>query len=151
MLLKRILLLLSFMSGLPSPGAEPYGPGRPLTLAHALALALQHSPELSAFSWDLRSAEAPILQARLVPNPEISVEGENLTIPVGSESNNAIQNTLRLSQLIELGGKKRLRIREAQSDWETTQWDYQIKRLEVPSAVYCWRKRAFASPRRPCR
>jgi cobalt-zinc-cadmium efflux system outer membrane protein len=131
MFLKRILLLLSFISGLPSPGAEPYRPGRPLTLAHALALALQHSPELSAFSWDLRSAEARILQARLVPNPEISVEGENLTIPVGSESNNAIQNTLRLSQLIELGGKSRLRIRQAQFDWETTQWDYQVKRLEV--------------------
>jgi cobalt-zinc-cadmium efflux system outer membrane protein len=131
MFLERILLLLFLMSGLPSSGAEPYGPGRPLTLAQALALALQHSPELAAFSWDLRSAEARMLQAKLIPNPEISLEGENLTTPGSSAANNAIQNTLRLSQLIELGGKRRLRIREAQFDWETTQWDYQVKRLEV--------------------
>jgi cobalt-zinc-cadmium efflux system outer membrane protein len=131
MILKRILLLLSLTSGLPSPGAEPYGSGRPLTLANALALTLQHSPELSAFSWDVRSAEARIIQAGLIPNPEISVEGENLTKISASKSGEEIQHTLRLSQLIELGGKRRLRIREAQFDRATTQWDYQVKRLDV--------------------
>src|SRR5262249_42665881 len=49
----------------------------------------------------------------------------------GSQINNVIQNTLRLSQLIELGGKRKLRLREAQFDREATQWDYQVKRLEV--------------------
>ena len=130
-LIKRILLLLSLTIGLASPGAEPYGRGKQLTLAYVLALTLQHSPDLSAFSWEIRSAEARILQAKLIPNPEISLEGENLTTPGSSQNNNAIQNTLRLSQLIELGGKRGLRIREAQFDWETTRWDYQVKRLEV--------------------
>lgn len=129
--LKRILLLLSLTIGLPAPGAERGGPGRQLTLADALALTLRHSPELSAFSWDLRSAEARIIQAKLVPNPEIEAEGENLTNPGPSQNNNVIQHTLRLSQLIELGGKRRLRLREAQFDRATTQWDYQVKRLEV--------------------
>src|SRR5260370_1572400 len=133
MLLKRILLLFCLLSGYAqhSYGAESYESGKPLTLARALALTLEHSPELSAFSWDIRSAEARIIQAKLIPNPEISVEGENLTPSSGSQSGNEMQNTLRLSQLLELGGKRRSRLREAQFDREATQWDYQVKRLEV--------------------
>ena len=133
MLLKRILLLFCLLSGYAqySYGAESYESGKPLTLAKALALTLERSPELSAFSWDIRSAEARIIQAKLIPNPEISVEGENLTEFSGSQSGNEMQSTLRLSQLVELGGKRRSRLHEAQFDREATQWDYQVKRLEV--------------------
>jgi len=133
MFLKRILLLFCLLSGYAqhSYGAESYESGKPLTLAKALALTLEHSPELSAFSWDIRSAEARIIQAKLIPNPEISLEGENLTPSSGSQSGNEMQNTLRLSQLIELGGKRRSRLREAQFDREATRWDYEVKRLEV--------------------
>src|SRR5881296_2788555 len=42
-----------------------------VTLAQALALTLKQNPDLAAFSWDVRSAEARILQARLWPNPEL--------------------------------------------------------------------------------
>jgi outer membrane protein, heavy metal efflux system len=129
MVLKRILLLLSLTGGLPSAIAEPIATGKPLTLAEAIVLTLQRNPELSAFSWDIRTAEARIIQAKLSPNPEITVEGENLT-KTGGESE-GIQNTIQLSQLIELGGKKKSRVREAQFDWEGSQWDYQAKRLEV--------------------
>ena len=132
MMLKRILLLFILVSGHAqhSYGAESYESGKPLTLTKALALTLEHSPELSAFSWDIRSAEARIIQAKLIPNPEIGFEGENLN-ELSSRSGNEMQNTLRLSQLIELGGKRKLRVREAQFDRESTQWDYQVKRLEV--------------------
>src|SRR5260370_16494213 len=133
MLLKRILLLFCLLSGYAqhSYGAESYESGKPLTLARPLALTLEHSPELSAFSWDIRSAEARIIQAKLISNPDISVEGENLIPSSGSQSGNEMQNTLRLSQLIELGGKRRSRLREAQFDREATRWDYEVKRLEV--------------------
>ncbi|MBV8413857.1 MAG: TolC family protein [Verrucomicrobia bacterium] len=132
MMLKRILLLFVLVSGYTQHcyGAESYEPGKPLTLARALALTLEHSPELSAFSWDIRAAEARIIQARLIPNPEIGFEGENLN-EVSSKSSNQMQNTLQLSQLIELGGKRKFRVREAQFDRESTRWDYQVKRLEV--------------------
>jgi cobalt-zinc-cadmium efflux system outer membrane protein len=132
MMLKRILLLFVLVSGYTQHfyGAESYESGKPLTLAKALALTLEHSPELSAFSWDIRSAEARIIQARLIPNPEIGFEGENLN-ELSSKSGNEMQNTLQLSQLIELGGKRKFRVREAQFDRESTRWDYQVKRLEV--------------------
>ena len=132
MMLKRILLLFVLVSWYAqySYGAESYESGKPLTLAKALALTLEHSPELSAFSWDIRSAEARVIQARLIPNPEIGFEGENLN-ELSSKSGNEMQNTLQLSQLIELGGKRKFRVREAQFDRESTRWDYQVKRLEV--------------------
>jgi outer membrane protein, heavy metal efflux system len=103
----------------------------PLTLAKALALTLEKSPVLSAFSWDMRAAEARIIQAKLVPNPEISVEGEDFTRAGAQSATESMQNTLELSQLIELGGKRKSRIREAQFDRAATEWDYQVKRLEV--------------------
>jgi cobalt-zinc-cadmium efflux system outer membrane protein len=133
MVLKRILLLLSLTSGLPSAIAEPSTTGKPLTLAAAIVLTLQRNPELSSFSWDIRAAEARIIQSKLSPNPEITVEGENLTKTGGQGE--GIQNTIQLSQLIELGGKKKSRVREAQFDLEGSQWEYQAKRLEVLKAT----------------
>jgi len=132
-LLAQILLLLSLTGGyaLPSQGFEPSESEKPLTLARALALTLARSPQLSAFSWDIRAAEARIIQARLVPNPEISLEGEDFTRADVRSATESMQNTLELSQLIELGGKRTSRIREAQFDREATEWDYQVKRLEV--------------------
>jgi outer membrane protein, heavy metal efflux system len=113
----------------PALGTEP--DGNPLRLAKALALTLEKSPVLSSFSWDIRAAEARIIQAGLVPNPEVSLEGEDFTRAGVKSATESMQNTLEFSQLIELGGKRGSRIREAQFDREASQWDYQVKRLEV--------------------
>src|SRR6266404_2893705 len=96
------LLLLAITHAVCAFGSQPPESAEPITLAHALALALERSPQLAAFSWDIRAAEARILQAKLVPNPEISYDGEDFTragVPSATES---MKNTLVLSQLIEL-------------------------------------------------
>jgi multidrug efflux pump subunit AcrB len=112
--------------------AAPVAYGQRLILAQALARTLQSSPELSSYSWDIRAAEARILQAKLRPNPDLSIESENIT---GSgdfkDSDEALENTLQLSQLVELGGKRSARVQEAQSDRQLADWEYQIKRIEV--------------------
>ncbi|HEY2423708.1 MAG TPA: TolC family protein, partial [Chthoniobacterales bacterium] len=92
---------------------------------------MERSPQLAAFSWDIRAAEARLLQAKLVPNPEISWEGEDFTRAGVQSATESMQNTLVLSQLIELGGKRSSRVREAQFDRRAAEWDYQVKRLEV--------------------
>ena len=51
--------------------AEIVGPTGVVTLKQALDLALEHNPELKAFSWDIRAAEAGRLQASLTPNPAL--------------------------------------------------------------------------------
>src|SRR5947199_4315368 len=68
-----------------------------VTLAQALALTLKQNPDLTAFSWDVRSAEARVLQARLRPNPELGMQSEDIggSRPGFSHS----QTTLQLSQL----------------------------------------------------
>jgi len=124
-----LVLCILWVNAWPSLGTEPEG--KPLTLARALAITLEKSPVLSSFSWDIRAAEARIIQAKLVPNPEISLEGEDFTRADVRSATESMQNTLELSQLIELGGKRNSRIREAQFDREATEWDYQVKRLEV--------------------
>src|SRR5262245_54860130 len=48
-----------------------------VTLAQVQAQALLQNPRLAAFGWEVRAREAQILQAGLLPNPEVDVEVEN--------------------------------------------------------------------------
>jgi cobalt-zinc-cadmium efflux system outer membrane protein len=102
-----------------------------LTLGQALALTLKRNPELAAFSWDVRSADARVLQARLWPNPEMNVQTEDIGGTKQSSGVSASQTTLQLSQLIELGGKRKARVREAALTRELAKFDYETKRLDV--------------------
>src|SRR5207247_10813625 len=95
-----------------------------VTLAQALALTLKQNPDLAAFSWDVRSAEARILQARLWPNPELGTQSEDIGFSLS-------QTTLQLSQLIELGGTRTARVREATFGQELERLDYETKRLDT--------------------
>ena len=75
--------------------AEPTGA---LTLRQALALALTRSPELAMFDYDIRIAEARVLQASLLPNPETSLESENIAGTGNMGGARAAERTLQLGQ-----------------------------------------------------
>jgi len=100
-----------------------------LTLRHALALALMHNPELKSWSWEIRVAEADRLQASLRPNPALELGAEQLGASEGAES------TIRLSQLIEMGDKRRKRIRLASLGKDTAAMDYEARRLDILTQV----------------
>ncbi|MGE0116309.1 MAG: TolC family protein, partial [Steroidobacteraceae bacterium] len=106
----------------------------PLTLSRALALALKHNPELSAFSHELRASEAAVLQAGVLPNPVLELEADNL-------DNNRLRQdgdrttAIQIGQLIELGGKRTARIRMAEAGRDLANWDYEAKRIDVLSRV----------------
>jgi outer membrane protein, heavy metal efflux system len=102
-----------------------------LTLGQALALTLKQNPDLAAFSWDVRSSEARILQARLRPNPEVGVQTEDIAGTKQSTGFDRSQTTIQLSQLIELGGKRSARVREATFSRALAKLDYETKRLDV--------------------
>ena len=82
-----------------------------LTLRNAIAAALLSNPALRAAAWEPRLAEANRLQAGLSPNPEIGLELENFAGTGALGGTGALETTLVLSQLIELGGKKARRYR----------------------------------------
>ena len=110
----------------------PVAYGQRLTLAQALAQTLQSSPELASYSWNIRAAEARIIQAKLRPNPDLSIESENITGSGDFKSaDEMMENTLQLSQLVELGGKRTARVQEAQSERQLADWEYQIKSIDI--------------------
>ena len=114
---------------------QPAEPNTPLTLGQSLALALLHNPELQAFSWQLRAKEAKTLQQSLMPNPVLGAKVENFGGSDPMNSFDGAMTTFRISQLIELGGKRVKRIRLAEKDHTLSAWDYEAKRLQVVTEV----------------
>ena len=132
-----------------------------LTLPEALSLALRQSPALAAFSWDIRAADAMIEQAGLRPNPQLSVEleevrwspgpsgrkrssalsGPPVGMPAVSWERERIQGarsgfreselTISIAQPIQLGKKRAKRIAAAERKKELILWDYQAARADV--------------------
>ena len=102
-----------------------------LTLQQALATGLMHNPELAAFSWDVRAAEARELQAGLLPNPELSTEVENFGGNKEMHGFKSAETTVQVSQLFETGGKRGYRKRSAELEKTLAGWEYEIKRLDV--------------------
>jgi cobalt-zinc-cadmium efflux system outer membrane protein len=112
--------------------AEPAGE---LRLQDALEATLAGSPELSAFSWTLKASDAHVLQAGLLPNPDLSVEAENFVGSGDFSDRRQFQNTLQLSQLIELGSKREKRTEAAARARDRAAIEYEAKRAEVLSAT----------------
>ncbi len=141
---------------------EPVGT---LTLGAALDAALQNSPQLAPFRLDRPIAEAYALQAGLRPNPTLTVEVENLAASRAGTATTRTQSvgiapdglpsaglewekasgsrgvfdgsefTLRLSQLVELGGKRAARVVAAELAADVTAWDYEVRRHELVGEV----------------
>ena len=138
------------------PGREPgYSAPAPaeensdLTLRDAVRLALQHNPELAAFAKEMRALEGVTLQVGLLRNPDLVVNIENvgnvqklqgpLNSPDAPESDTAkvAQQlaTIRLNQLIELGGKRAARVVAASLGQEVAGKDYEARRVELIARV----------------
>lgn len=125
------VLLIGFAICAEAASKPHANPEAVITLRGALALVLEQNPDLAAFSWDVRSAEAKILQARLRPSPELGIQTEDLGGNKQSRGLTRSQTTLQLSQIIELGGKRRSRVRAATFGRELAALDYETKRLDV--------------------
>jgi cobalt-zinc-cadmium efflux system outer membrane protein len=98
-------------------------------------LAFEKNPDLATFPWELRSGDARIQQAGLRPNPELTVDLENFLGSGPLRRFDSLETTLSISQLVELGGKRAARIRQASSEKEVTRWDYEAKRADVAAEV----------------
>jgi len=111
--------------------AQTREPNGVVTLGEALVWALARSPDLGVFPYDLRAAEARILQAGLRPNPELSVEIEEFGGRGERSGFDSAETTIRIDQPIELGAKRVRRRDVAGLDKELVQWDYRAARLDV--------------------
>jgi cobalt-zinc-cadmium efflux system outer membrane protein len=118
-----------------SASIETKEPTGVITLRQALSLALLQNPELAAFSWEVRAADARRLQASLLPNPEFAAEVEEFGGSGGRSGFDGAETSIQLGQLIELAGKRPKRTRLAALDKDLAGWDYESKRLDVMNQV----------------
>ena len=112
--------------------AMSHGPEEPdgdLALNEALSLVLLNSPDLASYSHGLRAAEADMLQSRVLPNPELEFEVENLDRD-GAGYDYA-EPSVKLGQLIEMGGKRSSRIDKSRAERDLACFEYESKRLDV--------------------
>jgi len=116
-----------------------------LIMHEALARALMNNPDLAASSWEMRSGAARADQARLYPNPELEVEIEEFGGSKDQENSgkssdalkrfDGAETTIKMSQLLELGGKRSKRTRVATLEHSVLGWDFEAKRLDVITEV----------------
>jgi cobalt-zinc-cadmium efflux system outer membrane protein len=102
-----------------------------LTLGDATARALEKHPSLAIFDADRRLADARIISALAIPNPELEFETEDV---LGSGEYEGFQSAvynLGLSQLLELGGKRRQRTEVAKSVKASEELRFEAARREV--------------------
>jgi cobalt-zinc-cadmium efflux system outer membrane protein len=111
---------------------EPRGE---LTLAQALESALRRNPELLASRYELTAAQARILQAGLKLNPELGLELENFAGTGALQGVEALETTLSLSQVIELGDKRGLRQSVAASDSDLITVELRARQLDTLAEV----------------
>ena len=106
-----------------------------LTLSEAFARVLSDNPELAIYPYDIRAAEARALQAGFRPNPQISLDVENIAGNGEFSGTDTMETTLALSQVIEMGGKRPLRRDVGQWRRQTLERDYELARLDALSAA----------------
>jgi len=102
-----------------------------ITLTKAMAAALLRSPDLAVFAWEMRAAEARLLQAGLWSNPQVKIEIEDFGGSGELSGSESLETTISLSQSLPLGGDI---IRQRESAGFAAQlvgWDYEAARLEV--------------------
>lgn len=114
------------------PAQKPQGN---LVLRDALAAALRGSPSLSRFGYDVRAAEARVVQAGLWPNPELDFELENIGGTGELEGVDSAELTLVLSQTFPLGGDIEKRKELARLQGRLAGWDYEAARIALLAEV----------------
>src|SRR6185369_5326120 len=103
----------------PAPVAK-----RSVTLADAVAIFLQHNLQLVAGRYDIETADAEKLTARLRPNPEFSFNSDQLPLDFSGPFFKEQEITYSISQTFETGGKRHKRIDAANANAELARAEF---------------------------
>lgn len=95
-----------------------------LSLRDAINLTLERNPSLAAAAQEIAVREGAVMQAGVLPNPALGFVAEDVGLTEYSTS-------LQLSQLVELGGKRRARVEAAVAGRELAELELAVRRNEV--------------------
>ena len=113
---------------------EPERPA-PLTLPEALRRAEARHPLFAGWRERERAADGRRIQAGARPSPEVSIEVENVLGSGSLSGVSAAETTLGLSQLIERGALRDLRIETATAEQALLRDGFEIARLDQRAEV----------------
>ncbi|MGC5703578.1 TolC family protein [Pseudomonas sp. NFXW11] len=99
-----------------------------LSLDSALARAFANNPELAAARWEIEIAQGARQQAGLLPNPVLSVDAEDTR-------RDSRTTSVKLSQALELGGKRGARVELASRDQELANLELERRRTQLRADV----------------
>lgn len=100
-----------------------------LTLEQAWKLALSANPALAAAGFELQAQDGSVLQAGLLPNPDIEMAVED------TQNRDTRSRTLQVSQRIELGGKRSARVGAAEGAREVAAIELEMARVELQASL----------------
>ncbi|WP_248764756.1 TolC family protein [Pseudomonas protegens] len=118
-----LTLLLALASQSASAVEQPL-----LSLDSALARAFANNPELAAARWEIDIAQGARQQAGLIPNPVLSVDAEDIR-------RDSRTTSVKLSQALELGGKRGARIDVASRGQELAALELERRRNQLRADV----------------
>lgn len=118
-----LTLLLALASQSASAVEQPL-----LSLDSALARAFANNPELAAARWEIDIAQGARQQAGLIPNPVLSVDAEDTR-------RDSRTTSVKLSQALELGGKRGARIDVARRGQELAALELERRRNQLRADV----------------
>lgn len=126
------LLLMVLLAGVALTGgaAEPQ-----LTLGQAIARTLAANPDLQVFDLRLQGLEGRRLTAEQSPGYELGVEVENILGSGTFKGADAVEYTLSLSSVVELGGKRLARSGLVASQFSLTEAEREADTLNVLGQV----------------
>ena len=107
----------------------------PLTLRGAIQAAVAGNPALKGFVYRLRAQQARLDQAAARPSPQVGIEVENAFGTGEAKGFDAAETTLSLSQILELGGKRRTRMDVGALEGESVRIEQQAAQLDVIAEV----------------
>lgn len=114
-----------------APGRDAPEYRKQLTLRDAIGRSLAYNPSIRAAYKEIDAREGEAFQSSRRPNPELLLEAENFGGSGETQSFEAAELTASLTQLIELGGKRMLRLQAAQLDTSLATWDFEAVRVQV--------------------
>lgn len=125
-LIAAILVAASCARIAQAQNTPPVEAGATLDLEQALSMAGASAPSLDVAKADLRAAAAAHTVAGLRPNPEITVDAENVAGSGSYRGTKSVETTATIGLPIELGGKRSARIGVA---------DARSRRVAVQAAI----------------
>jgi cobalt-zinc-cadmium efflux system outer membrane protein len=102
------------------------GSAHPITLPDAVAIFLKQNFQLIAARYDIDTAEAEKLTARLRPNPDVSIGFSGLPLNLSGNLLAEQQYSYSIAQTFELGGKRKKRIEVANANTDVAHAQFEM-------------------------